>query len=76
MTTEWDELMALVSGWLSGMDDSRVDALILDAHNGRPDGVVVTEDNGHLLRRYRNRVSADPARLIQDARDWQGYREA
>lgn len=72
MATEWDELMGLVSGWLADHPETVVDAAILDAHNGRQDGVMVTEDNAHLLRRYRNRVSADPARLIGEAKAWRG----
>jgi len=42
-------------------------SLILEAHLGRPDGVIVQEDNMHLFRQYRNSVSGSAVRLISGA---------
>lgn len=41
--------------------------MIWDAHNGRPDGYIVTNDNLHLFRQYRNSVSSDPTVMIEEA---------
>jgi hypothetical protein len=41
--------------------------LILEAHLGRPDGLIVNEDNQHLFRQYRNSVSSSAVRLISEA---------
>lgn len=72
--TEWDTLMALVDEWLAQHDRRFIECVIIDAHNGRPDGTLVTEDNEHLIRRFRNRVSADPNRLIEEAQSWASWR--
>lgn len=36
---------------------------------GRPDGRLVTMENMHLFRVYRNSVSGDPQRLLLEASD-------
>lgn len=41
--------------------------LIQQAHNGKPDGVLVTDDNLHLFRVYRNTVSPIPYQMVDDA---------
>lgn len=40
---------------------------IRHAHNGRPDGCLVTNDNMWMLRQYRNGVSADPEQLVSES---------
>lgn len=40
---------------------------IYAAHNGRPDGYLVTTDNMGLFRLYRNNVSPNPDHLIDAA---------
>lgn len=47
-----------------------VESAILAAHNGRPDGFLVTTANLHLFRQYRNAVSPDPAALVNAAEDY------
>ena len=69
---DYKALMRLVSGWLNVYGDERVATAIGDAHRARPDGDMVTTDNLHLVRQYRNSRSADPARLISDAINWRG----
>ena len=39
---------------------------VAEAHIGRPHGMVDNE-NLHLFRQYRNRVSADPAAMLREA---------
>lgn len=46
-----------------------VEDRITDAHLGRPDGRLVTDENLHLFRQYRNTVSADPRVLTDEALD-------
>jgi len=43
---------------------------IRDANNGRPDGRLVTNENLHLFRQYRNTVSPAPGHLVQAARNY------
>lgn len=50
-----------------------VEQSIFEAHNGRPDGVLVTTDNMWLFRQYRNSVSPNPKQLVHEAMDF--YRE-
>jgi hypothetical protein len=47
-----------------------VETAIYDAHNGRPDGFLVTTSNMHLFRQYRNGVSPSPAHLVDAALAW------
>ena len=47
-----------------------VEAAIYDAHNGRPDGFLVTTDNMYLFRQYRNSVSPSPAHMVNAALAW------
>lgn len=56
-----------------GGQQRHVEQAIFDAHNGRPDGFLVTSDNMWLFRQYRNSVSPDPKRLVHEAMDF--YRE-
>lgn len=41
--------------------------LIRQAHEGRPDGVLVTKENLHLFRIYRNTVSSKPMQMVDEA---------
>lgn len=41
--------------------------IIEAAHNGRPDGFLVTNDNMWLFRQYRNSVSCNPQDIIDEA---------
>ena len=65
-------LMRLVSEWLNVYGDERVADAIGCAHRARPDGDMVTTDNLHLVRQYRNTRSSVPADLINDALTWRG----
>lgn len=47
-----------------------VEQAIFDAHNGRPDGFLVTTDNMWLFRQYRNSVSPNPGQLVREAIDY------
>lgn len=49
----------------------RVWDAICAAHNGRPDGYLVTNDNQWLFRLYRNNVSPNPDHLIDEALKFQ-----
>lgn len=44
-----------------------VEDAIFAAHNGRPDGYLVTADNMWLFRQYRNSVSPSPKHLVDAA---------
>jgi hypothetical protein len=48
-----------------------VESAIYAAHNGRPDGLLVTTDNMYLFRQYRNSVSPSPAHMVDAALAWQ-----
>ena len=48
-----------------------VESAIYAAHNGRPDGFLVTTDNMYLFRQYRNGVSPSPAHMVDEAMAWQ-----
>lgn len=54
----------MTPGWYT-QEDVRV--CIQDAHAGRPDGLLVTNDNQWMFRQYRNSVSPDPAQLVKEA---------
>lgn len=69
---ERKELMRLVSGWLNEHGDEFVANIIIDAHLGRPDGWLVTRDNLHLLRQYRNSVSGNAQDMINEALKFRG----
>lgn len=77
MTDNWqDELFRVVLSRLSagrGAKKSRGEVwdAIYAAHNGRPDGYLVTNDNQHLFRLYRNNVSPNPDHLIDAALKYQ-----
>lgn len=53
----------------------RVGDAIFAAHNGRPDGFLVTTDNMWLFRQYRNAVSPDPQHMIDAAFDYSATEE-
>jgi len=64
------ELYRLVRGWVltpGYPERQHVIDCIQDAHGGRPDGYLVTNDNQWMFRQYRNSVSPDPARLVREA---------
>lgn len=44
-----------------------VEDAIFAAHNGRPDGHLVTADNMWLFRQYRNSVSPSPKHMVDAA---------
>jgi hypothetical protein len=59
---------------LERLDNGRRGAVsqsIYDAHNGRPDGLLVTTDNMWLFRQYRNSVSPSPGHMIDAALAYQ-----
>jgi hypothetical protein len=61
------KLFAIVRTAIAEGSVARVQRAIYDCHNGRLDGWIVTQDNLHLFRQYRNNVSGDPARLTNEA---------
>lgn len=61
------DLYRLVAGWLSTPgwpEQKHVKRCIQDAHDGRPDGTLVTNDNMWMFRQYRNSVSPRPDQLV------------
>lgn len=66
------ELMRIVNAALDDYSEQAIASIIVDAHNGRPDGLIVTDFNLHLFRQYRNSVSPSPAALIREALDSKG----
>ena len=62
------ELISLVREWLDDSEEWCVRNAIANAHVGRPDGVIVTSDNQHLFRQYRNSVSAEAQDIIDEAK--------
>jgi sugar lactone lactonase YvrE len=66
-------VLARLSEGRTGSKRRHVESDIFAAHNGRPDGFLVTTDNMWLFRQYRNSVSPDPKRLVHEAMDF--YRE-
>lgn len=66
----FDNLMEYVSDWLDDTEEWCVRDAIQQAHAGRPDGVIVSDDNQHLFRQYRNSRSAEAQDLINDAKKW------
>jgi hypothetical protein len=64
------ELYRLVRGWVltPGYPERKhVIECIQDAHLGRPDGWLVTNDNQWLFRQYRNSVSPNAEKLVREA---------
>lgn len=61
------ELISLVREWLDDSEEWCVRDAIAAAHVGRPDGLIVTMDNQHLFRQYRNYVSGEAQDLIDEA---------
>lgn len=69
---EYRELMKLVLGWVDEHGEDFVSNVITRAHLGSPDGWLVTTSNMHLLRQYRNSMSADPEDMIADSIESRG----
>lgn len=61
-----DELFALIRTLLETRPRRRLELAIAECHNGRLRDPITTE-NLHLFRRYRNTVSGDAARMIDEA---------
>lgn len=61
------ELFEIIRAWEASKGYNFVFNCIQDAHFGNPDGRMVTMENQHLFRQYRNYVSADPNVLITEA---------
>jgi hypothetical protein len=68
MKYDHTELFGIVRDAMIGHGVQDVACAIDDANRGRPDGMIVTRDNQHLFRRYRNEVSGDAAQLMRDAK--------
>jgi len=60
------ELQEIVREMVYANGKTRAEAIILDAHCGRP-RQPINMNNQHLFRQYRNRVSADPKAMIEEA---------
>ena len=65
-----DELAKLIKGLLRIYDEDTVYRAINDCHMGRLDGWIIRQDTMHLVRHYRNYISADPEQLLQEAIAW------
>jgi hypothetical protein len=66
------ELLDIVNAALDDHSEQTIAWIIVDAHNGRPDGLIVTDSNLHLFRQYRNSVSPNPTDLIREALNSKG----
>ncbi len=61
-------LFPIVREALADYSEREVTQAIRRAHMaGAADGDIVTRENLHLFRQYRNAVSGDPAALIREA---------
>ena len=63
------ELFRLVIDYIDTWDTDLAMRRIRDAHNGRPDGRLVTNNNLHLFRQYRNGISSAPLDMVNAALD-------
>jgi len=64
------DLYRLVRGWVltpGYPTQTLVKECIQDAHLGRPDGYLVTNDNQWMFRQYRNSVSPNADQLVREA---------
>lgn len=65
------ELCRIVKAYIDpkrpGHKPRQVWQIIEAAHNGRPDGYLVTTANMSLFRQYRNSVSPNPQDMIDEA---------
>ena len=61
------KLYAIVDEYVVEYGYKSAHRCIASCHNGRLDGYLCTNENLHLFRQYRNYVSADPARLIDES---------
>jgi len=62
-----EQLHTLIREALATYSEEHLTQLIADAHNGHPDGHVITNENLHLLRQYRNTINPSPYALITEA---------
>ena len=60
-------LMVIVKEALANHPLQRVERVIYECHNGRLDGRIVTRNNLHLFRQYRNTVSGEPSVMTKEA---------
>jgi hypothetical protein len=71
LETDRAELCRIVRAYIDpkrpGHKPKQVWQIIEAAHNGRPDGYLVTSDNMWLFRQYRNSVTGSPQDLIDEA---------
>ena len=63
-------VLARLSEGRTGSKRRHVESDIFAAHNGRPGGWI-NWDNLSLFRQYRNSVSGDPKRLVDEALGFQ-----
>jgi hypothetical protein len=61
------ELYALVLAHMERYGQDLTEHRIWDAHDGRPDGTLVTNDNLHLFRQFRNTISSSPRVMVHAA---------
>jgi hypothetical protein len=68
MSNEYEELFAIITGAIdAGMKRELVELRIQKAHRGSPDGNLVTNENLHLFRVYRNHVAGKASVLVDAA---------
>ena len=66
MTRESEiELYETVMSHINTYGEQSAMRAIWDAHNGRPDGWLVTNENLHLFRQYRNSIDPRPMHMIE-----------
>lgn len=63
-----EELRATVLAAIDKYGENLVINRIEACHNGRLDGYVVTNENLHLFRVYRNSVSGSGRRMVDEAK--------
>ena len=61
------ELYRLVLDHMEKYGQSLTETRIYAAHDGRPDGELVTNDNLHLFRQFRNTISGAPRVMVHAA---------
>ena len=73
MMTEEDkkELFEIVLASVNQRGREVTEKRIWDAHMGSPDGWVVTMENMHLFRRYRNSIDPNPVHMVDSALAYQ-----
>ena len=65
------ELFETVLSFINTYDRESAERRIWDAHMGNPDGRLVTNENMHLFRQYRNSIDPNPVHMVDSALAYQ-----